>query len=85
MHGLTEHVVSMVFFFCLLPQEWVRSSEKPMKYTRELFMPTEITLSLVCNSLLTFSIEEGKASTGREHELRDSGCSGVKPGHTLQW
>lgn len=56
-----------------------------MKYTSELFMPTEITLSLVCNSLLTFSIEEGKASTGREHELRDSRCSGVKPGHTLQW
>lgn len=48
-------------------------------------MSTEITLILVCNSLLAFSIEEGKASTGREHELRDSGRPGVKPGHTLQW
>lgn len=51
----------------------------------ELFMPTEMTLILVCHSLLVFSIEEGKASTGREHELRDSGCPGVKPSHTLQW
>lgn len=59
--------------------------EKPVKYANELFMPTEMTLILVCHSLLVFSIEEGKASTSREHELRDSGCPGVKPSHTLQW
>lgn len=55
-----------------------------MKYVHELFMPMEKTLILVCNSLLAFSIEEGKAPTGREYELRDSGCPGLKPSHTLQ-
>lgn len=59
--------------------------EKVVKYASVLFMPVEITLILVCNSVLAFSIEEGKASTGREHELRDSRCPGVKPSHTLQW
>lgn len=58
---------------------------KPVKRAGELFMPTEMTLMLVCNSLLAFSIEEGKAPTGREHELGDGGCPGVKPSHTLQW
>ena len=56
-----------------------------MKYASVLLRPIEMTLTLVCHSLLPFSIEEGKASPGREHELRDSGCSGVKPSHTLQW
>lgn len=56
-----------------------------MKCANVLFMPVEVTLILVCHSLLVFSIEEGKASSGGEHELRDSRCPGVKPSHTLQW
>lgn len=56
-----------------------------MKCANVLFMPVEVTLILVCHSLLAFSIEEGKASSGGEHELRDSRCPGVKPSHTLQW
>lgn len=59
--------------------------EKPVRNPSELCVPIEITLILVCNSLLSYSIEEGKASTGREYELRDSRCPGAKPSHTLQW
>lgn len=58
---------------------------KPGKRAAELFLPVEVTLMLVCHSLLAFSVEEGEAPTGGEHELRDSGCPGVKSGHTLQW
>lgn len=58
---------------------------KTVKHADELFMPMEVTLMVVCNFVLAFSIEEGKAPTGREHELRDSRCPGVKPSHTLQW
>lgn len=58
---------------------------KPVECAGELFMAMEVTLMLVCNFVLAFSIEEGKAPTGREHELGDSGCPGVKPSYTLQW
>lgn len=56
-----------------------------MECAGELFMAMEVPLMLVCNFVLAFSIEEGKAPTGREHELGDSGCPGVKPSYTLQW
>ncbi|NXT68908.1 PICK1 protein, partial [Chaetops frenatus] len=36
---------------------------KPVKRAGELFMPMEVTLMLVCNSVLAFSVEEGKAPT----------------------